>query len=146
MMQWCRRRRSGWWLLMEKESRRRGFSTLSQQVLVEGNGYSRLALLNRPSSLNAINTSMVTYFPPNSIQFNSILFNSILFYSIISIQFQAARLHKLYRSWEDNHDIGFVMLKGTGRAFAAGGDIVSLYRFINQGTHFLLHYFLIHFF
>lgn len=63
---------------------------LQDNVLVEGNGYSRLALLNRPSSLNAINTNM------------------------------AARLHKLYRSWEDNPDIGFVMLKGTGRAFAAG--------------------------
>jgi len=28
------------------------------------------------------------------------------------------------------------MLKGSGRAFAAGGDIVALYRFIKQG-HFL---------
>ncbi|CAK8559926.1 unnamed protein product [Lathyrus sativus] len=72
-------------------------------VLVEENGYSRLALLNRPSALNAINTSM------------------------------AARLHKLYTSWEDNPNIGFVMLKGSGRAFAAGGDIVALYRFINEG-------------
>lgn len=101
-MQWCRRR-----LLMQRDSRRR-LTTLSvdhnQEVLVEGNGYSRIALLNRPSSLNAINTNM------------------------------AARLHKLYRSWEDNPDVGFVMLKGSGRAFAAGGDIVSLYRFIKQGN------------
>lgn len=106
---------------MQRDIRRRRLTTLSnsssstvdhdlvqsesEEVLVEGNGYSRLALLNRPSSLNAINTHM------------------------------AARLHKLYRSWEDNPDIGFVMLKGTGpRAFAAGGDIVSLYRFIKQGN------------
>jgi len=71
MMQWCRRR-SAWWLLMQKESRRRRLTTLSsvdesEQVLVEGNGYSRLALLNRPSSLNAINTQMVTF------NFNSFL-------------------------------------------------------------------------
>lgn len=107
MMQWCRRS-----LLMQRNSRRLTTTLsnsvdhhlLQDNVLVEGNGYSRLALLNRPSSLNAINTNM------------------------------AARLHKLYRSWEDNPDIGFVMLKGTGRAFAAGGDIVSLYRFIKQGN------------
>ncbi|XP_050874502.1 3-hydroxyisobutyryl-CoA hydrolase-like protein 1, mitochondrial isoform X2 [Lathyrus oleraceus] len=73
-------------------------------VLVEENGYSRLALLNRSSALNAINTSM------------------------------AAKLHKLYTSWEDNPNIGFVMVKGSGRAFAAGGDIVALYRFIKEGN------------
>jgi enoyl-CoA hydratase/carnithine racemase len=27
----------------------------------------------------------------------------------------------------------FYFLKGSGRAFAAGGDIVALYRFIKQG-------------
>ncbi|CAL5195231.1 unnamed protein product [Lathyrus oleraceus] len=73
-------------------------------VLVEGSGYSRLAILNRTSALNAINTSM------------------------------ASRLHKLYRSWEDNPDIGFVMVKGSGRAFAAGGDIVALYRLLKEGN------------
>ncbi|XP_057458170.1 3-hydroxyisobutyryl-CoA hydrolase-like protein 1, mitochondrial isoform X2 [Lotus japonicus] len=75
----------------------------NNNVLVEGNGCSRIAILNRPSALNAINTSM------------------------------GARLHKLYRSWEDNPDIGFVMAKGSGRAFAAGGDIVALYHLINKG-------------
>ncbi|KAE9445447.1 hypothetical protein C3L33_22655, partial [Rhododendron williamsianum] len=45
-----------------------------------------------------------------------------------------ARLQKLYKSWEDNPDIGFVMLKGSGRAFCAGGDIVSLYHLINEGN------------
>ncbi|XP_012083650.1 3-hydroxyisobutyryl-CoA hydrolase-like protein 1, mitochondrial isoform X2 [Jatropha curcas] len=44
-----------------------------------------------------------------------------------------ARLLKLYTSWEDNPDIGFVAMKGSGRAFCAGGDIVALYHLINQG-------------
>ncbi|XP_021677950.2 3-hydroxyisobutyryl-CoA hydrolase-like protein 1, mitochondrial isoform X4 [Hevea brasiliensis] len=73
------------------------------QVLVEGKGYSRTAILNRPSALNALNTNM------------------------------CARLQKLYKSWEDNPDIGFVAMKGSGRAFCAGGDIVSIYHLINQG-------------
>ncbi|CAA3029633.1 3-hydroxyisobutyryl- hydrolase 1, mitochondrial [Olea europaea subsp. europaea] len=72
-------------------------------VLVEGKAYSRTAILNRPSVLNALNTTV------------------------------GARLHKLYKSWEDNPDIGFVALKGKDRAFCAGGDIVSLYKLINEG-------------
>ncbi|WJX85834.1 3-hydroxyisobutyryl-CoA hydrolase [Trifolium repens] len=113
-MQW--RRKAVWWLLQQHHHHHGSRSTtlssssvdddhLQQQVLVDGrNGYSRLALLNRPSALNAINTSM------------------------------AARVHQLYKSWEDNRDIGFVMVKGSGRAFAAGGDIVALYRFIKEGN------------
>ncbi|XP_078448108.1 small ribosomal subunit protein mS47-like [Wolffia australiana] len=73
------------------------------QVLVEGRASSRNAVLNRPASLNAITTSM------------------------------AARLMKLYNSWEENPDIGFVVLRGSGRAFCAGGDVVTLYRLLNQG-------------
>ncbi|XP_022988139.1 3-hydroxyisobutyryl-CoA hydrolase-like protein 1, mitochondrial [Cucurbita maxima] len=76
---------------------------LDQQVLVEGSAWSRTAILNRPSALNALNTNM------------------------------GARLLKLYNSWEENPDVGFVVMKGSGRAFCAGGDIVSLYRFINEG-------------
>ncbi|KAK4848016.1 hypothetical protein QYF36_008187 [Acer negundo] len=76
---------------------------LDNQVLVEGKASSRMAILNRPSALNAINTSM------------------------------GARLNKLYRSWEDDPDIGFVTMKGSGRAFCAGGDIVAVYNMMNQG-------------
>nr|POE50982.1 3-hydroxyisobutyryl-coa hydrolase-like protein 1, mitochondrial [Quercus suber] len=46
---------------------------------------------------------------------------------------QGARLQKLYTSWENNPDIGFVAMKGSGRAFCAGGDIVTLYHMINAG-------------
>ncbi|KAL7121049.1 hypothetical protein ACP275_02G159600 [Erythranthe tilingii] len=73
-------------------------------VIIEGKASSRTAILNRPSSLNALNTSMV------------------------------ARLQKLYRNWEDDPNIEFVVLKGGGRAFAAGGDIVSLYNLIKEGN------------
>ncbi|KAL3649426.1 hypothetical protein CASFOL_005829 [Castilleja foliolosa] len=73
-------------------------------VVVEGKASSRTAILNRPSSLNALNTSMV------------------------------ARLQKLYKNWEEDPNIGFVVLKGGGRAFAAGGDIVSLYNLIKEGN------------
>ncbi|KAI6706528.1 hypothetical protein NL676_009490 [Syzygium grande] len=75
----------------------------SSQVLVEGRGCSRTAILHRPSALNALSTAM------------------------------GARLQQLYKNWEDDPDIGFVMMKGSGRAFCAGGDIVSLYQLINRG-------------
>ncbi|KAK7350387.1 hypothetical protein VNO77_08965 [Canavalia gladiata] len=110
-------RRVGWWLLRKAKLNLSTYTinlSVSQhvihhnhdhsQVLVEGNGCYRMAILNRPSALNAFNTAMV------------------------------ARLHKLYRSWEDDPDIGFVMLKGSGRAFAAGGDIVTLYHLRDKGN------------
>ncbi|KAI8024009.1 hypothetical protein LOK49_LG03G02603 [Camellia lanceoleosa] len=77
---------------------------LDDIVLVEGKAWSRTAILNRPSVLNALNTAV------------------------------GARLQKLYKSWEDNPDIGFVVLKGSGRAFCAGGDIVTLCHLINEGN------------
>eukprot|EP00257_Ricinus_communis_P024333 XP_015584514.1 3-hydroxyisobutyryl-CoA hydrolase-like protein 1, mitochondrial isoform X2 [Ricinus communis] len=76
---------------------------LDKQVLVESKAYSRTAILNRPSALNALNTNM------------------------------GARLLKLYKSWEENPDVGFVMMKGSGRAFCAGGDIVTLYNLVKKG-------------
>ncbi|CAN6461565.1 unnamed protein product [Victoria cruziana] len=78
---------------------------LDDQVLVEGRSYSRTAVLNRPSSLNALTTTM------------------------------AVRLKKLYEAWEDNPDIGFVVMKGSGRAFSAGGDVVALYRLVGEGKY-----------
>eukprot|EP00268_Persea_americana_P013552 TRINITY_DN1597_c0_g2_i10.p1 TRINITY_DN1597_c0_g2~~TRINITY_DN1597_c0_g2_i10.p1 ORF type:complete len:119 (+),score=15.96 TRINITY_DN1597_c0_g2_i10:168-524(+) len=79
------------------------------QVLVEGNANSRTAILNRPIALNALTTAM------------------------------GARLTKLYESWEENPDIGFVVMKGSGRAFCAGGDVVGLYRLLSEGTLITLH-------
>ncbi|KAK3027712.1 hypothetical protein RJ639_042219 [Escallonia herrerae] len=72
-------------------------------VLVEGKASSRTAVLNRPSVLNALNTST------------------------------GVRLTELYKSWEDDPNIGFVALKGSGRAFSAGGDVVAIYNLIKEG-------------
>ncbi|KAM5564679.1 hypothetical protein ABKV19_018977 [Rosa sericea] len=71
--------------------------------MVEGRTKSRAAILNRPSALNALNTAMVS------------------------------RLKRLYESWEDNPDIGFVLMKGNGRAFCSGADAVTLFQLVNQG-------------
>ncbi|KAJ8570784.1 hypothetical protein K7X08_037756 [Anisodus acutangulus] len=76
---------------------------LQEQVLVEGRVKSRAAILNRPSALNALTPSM------------------------------AGRLSRLYESWEESSDIGFVMMKGNGRAFCSGADVVTLYELINEG-------------
>ncbi|KAE8649939.1 hypothetical protein Csa_012892 [Cucumis sativus] len=77
---------------------------LSDQVMVEGKPNSRAAILNRPSALNALTTSMV------------------------------ARLNRLYESWEENSSIGFVLMKGSGRAFCSGADVVALYNLSNEGN------------
>ncbi|GMH22378.1 hypothetical protein Nepgr_024221 [Nepenthes gracilis] len=79
-------------------------SDADNEVLVEGKAHSRTSILNRPSNLNALNTPM------------------------------GVRLQKLYRCWEDNPDIGFVLMKGRGRAFCAGGDIVTLYHLLSKGS------------
>ncbi|XP_048446317.1 3-hydroxyisobutyryl-CoA hydrolase-like protein 2, mitochondrial [Pyrus x bretschneideri] len=76
---------------------------ISTEVTVEGRAKSRAAILNGPSALNALHNSM------------------------------AARLKRLYESWEDNPDIGFVLMKGSGRAFCSGADAVSLYQLVNEG-------------
>lgn len=91
---------------------RRPLATLAQaegeadipEVLVVGTGFNRMAILNRPSVLNALTTSMVE------------------------------KLHKLYQAWEDHPDIGLVVTKGAGgRSFSAGGDVTTIYRLANQG-------------
>ncbi|KAJ4826472.1 hypothetical protein Tsubulata_019441 [Turnera subulata] len=73
------------------------------QVLVEGRAKSRAAILNRPDSLNAVTIPMV------------------------------ARLKRLFESWEENPNIGFVIMKGSGRAFCSGADVVSLCQLLNEG-------------
>ncbi|PPR98202.1 hypothetical protein GOBAR_AA22474 [Gossypium barbadense] len=79
------------------------YHDFQDQVLVEGRAKSRAAILNRPFALNSLTTSM------------------------------ASRLKKLYESWEENPDIGFVILKGNGRAFCSGVDAVALYHLLNEG-------------
>nr|XP_043630566.1 3-hydroxyisobutyryl-CoA hydrolase-like protein 1, mitochondrial [Erigeron canadensis] len=86
--------------------RTRNFGNSSKSdhsVVVEGNANSRTVVLNRPSSLNALNTSMIK------------------------------RLHTLYESWEDDPNVGFVVMKGNGDAFCAGGDILAMRNMIIKG-------------
>lgn len=80
------------------------YEDVQDQVLVDGRANSRTAILNRPSALNSLTTSMV------------------------------ARLKRLYESWEENPNIGFVLMKGSGKAFCSGGDVVTLYRLLTEGN------------
>ncbi|VVB10757.1 unnamed protein product [Arabis nemorensis] len=73
-------------------------------VLVEGKAKSRAAILNRPSSLNALSAPMV------------------------------GRLNRLYESWEENPAISFVLMKGSGKTFCSGSDALPLYHSINEGN------------
>ncbi|KAI6680398.1 hypothetical protein NL676_034279 [Syzygium grande] len=75
---------------------------VQDQVLVDGRASSRTAILNRPSALNSLTTSMV------------------------------ARLKRLYESWEENPNVGFVSMKGSGKAFCSGGDVVTLYHLLTE--------------
>ncbi|XVE71264.1 hypothetical protein DITRI_Ditri10aG0137000 [Diplodiscus trichospermus] len=79
------------------------YEDFQDQVLVEGRAKSRTAILNRPFALNALTASM------------------------------ASRLKRLYESWEENPDIGFVLMKGRGRAFCSGVDAVTLCDLLNEG-------------
>ncbi|XP_020551231.1 3-hydroxyisobutyryl-CoA hydrolase-like protein 1, mitochondrial isoform X3 [Sesamum indicum] len=80
-------------------------------VVVEGKAGSRTAILNRITSLNALNTSML------------------------------ARLLKLYKNWEDDPDIGFVMMKvallnGFTMGGGAGISMPSTFRVATDKTIF----------
>ncbi|XP_042038444.1 3-hydroxyisobutyryl-CoA hydrolase-like protein 1, mitochondrial [Salvia splendens] len=73
-------------------------------VLVESKASSRTAILNRPAALNALNMPIV------------------------------GRLQELYKNWEEDPAVCFVAVKGGGRAFSAGGDIVALYNLLEKGN------------
>ncbi|XP_057548305.1 3-hydroxyisobutyryl-CoA hydrolase-like protein 1, mitochondrial isoform X1 [Amaranthus tricolor] len=87
----------------QSQCRRTFSSNLNHEVLIEAKSHCRTAILHRPSSLNSLSTSM------------------------------GAMLQKYYKCWEDDPNVGFVMMKGSGKAFCAGGDIVTLYHQISEG-------------
>ena len=69
-----------------------------QDVTTEVQGQVGLITLNRPKALNALNTAM------------------------------CKAITEALRSWEDNPNIGAVVVRGAGgRAFCAGGDVVMLH-------------------
>ncbi|KAJ0247402.1 3-hydroxyisobutyryl-CoA hydrolase-like protein 2 [Hirschfeldia incana] len=79
-------------------------SDVQDQVSVEGKAKSRAAILHRPSSLNALSAPMV------------------------------GRLKRLYESWEENPAISFVLMKGSGKTFCSGADVLPLYHSISEGN------------
>ncbi|XP_016204113.1 probable 3-hydroxyisobutyryl-CoA hydrolase 3 [Arachis ipaensis] len=66
------------------------------QVLFAGNSSVKLVILNRPRKLNALNLEMVS------------------------------QILKNLRMYENDSSVKLVILKGNGKGFCAGGDVVSL--------------------
>lgn len=75
------------------------------QVLVEETKHSKTIVLNRPRQLNAISYWMTGH------------------------------LKTIYERWEEDTDVQVVLVKGSGRAFSAGGDVAEVYKFGKQGLH-----------
>ncbi|XP_071715938.1 3-hydroxyisobutyryl-CoA hydrolase-like protein 1, mitochondrial isoform X2 [Rutidosis leptorrhynchoides] len=73
-------------------------------VIEESNANSKTLILNRPSVLNALTTPMMN------------------------------RIHNLYERWEDDPNVGFVIMKGNGNAFCSGADIISVRDMIVKGN------------
>ncbi|KAA3471875.1 3-hydroxyisobutyryl-CoA hydrolase 1-like isoform X1 [Gossypium australe] len=71
-------------------------SSQHDQVLVEENSFARILTLNRPKQLNALSFQMIS------------------------------RLLELFLAYEEDPNVKLVMLKGKGRAFCAGGDVVAV--------------------
>ncbi|KAB2016644.1 hypothetical protein ES319_D08G108400v1 [Gossypium barbadense] len=71
-------------------------SSQHDQVLVEENSFARILTLNRPKQLNALSFLMIS------------------------------RLLELFLAYEEDPNVKLVILKGKGRAFCAGGDVVAV--------------------
>lgn len=75
---------------------------LLDQVLVEDNSFSKTLILNRPKQLNALSHQMVS------------------------------RLLELFLAYEKDPNVKLLLLKGSGRAFCAGGDVAAVVRDIRE--------------
>ncbi|XP_040994865.1 3-hydroxyisobutyryl-CoA hydrolase 1-like [Juglans microcarpa x Juglans regia] len=73
------------------------------QVLVEERSSARILTLNRPRQLNALSFQMVS------------------------------RLLELFIAYEEDSNVKLVIVKGKGRAFCAGGDVVAVIQDCNKG-------------
>ncbi|EEF35916.1 3-hydroxybutyryl-CoA dehydratase, putative [Ricinus communis] len=76
----------------------------NEQVLVEENLFARTLILNRPKQLNALSFKMIS------------------------------RLLDLFLAYEEDPNVKFLVLKGNGRAFCAGGDVSAVVRDIREGN------------
>ncbi|WCJ25896.1 3-hydroxyisobutyryl-CoA hydrolase-like protein 1 mitochondrial [Euphorbia peplus] len=102
-------------IFLNHTSKKENFSFLKRSLCSFKNGFnisnlvveetrnSRTVVLNRPHVLNALSYQM------------------------------GVGLTELYESWEKDPNVSFVVLKGNGRAFCSGGDVVKLYQLITQG-------------
>ncbi|KDP32479.1 hypothetical protein JCGZ_13404 [Jatropha curcas] len=75
-----------------------------EQVLLEENLSARTLILNRPKQLNALSYQMVTF------------------------------LLEHFLAYEEDPNVKFIVLKGNGRAFCAGGDVSAVVRDIREGN------------
>ncbi|WVZ49041.1 hypothetical protein U9M48_000423, partial [Paspalum notatum var. saurae] len=72
------------------------------QLLVEANGSTRTLILNRPKQLNALTSAMIT------------------------------GLLSCFTAYEKDDGVKLLIMKGNGRAFCAGGDVVGCVRSIDR--------------
>ncbi|KAI5070434.1 hypothetical protein GOP47_0014777 [Adiantum capillus-veneris] len=75
----------------------------NEEIHVEECGQARVVTLNRPKQLNALTHLMVE------------------------------RLRQLYEQWECDNRVSLVIIKGSGRAFCAGGDVAETFHFAKSG-------------
>ncbi|KAF7844646.1 3-hydroxyisobutyryl-CoA hydrolase 1-like isoform X1 [Senna tora] len=78
--------------------------TDEDQVLVENKVSVRVLVLNRQRQLNALSFQMVS------------------------------RLLELFYDFESNSDVKLVVMKGSGRAFCAGGDVAAVVHYARGGN------------
>ncbi|KAL5713160.1 3-hydroxyisobutyryl-CoA hydrolase [Ranunculus cassubicifolius] len=71
-------------------------SPMASEILVESNNFARTIILNRPKQLNATSYGMLS------------------------------QLLELFISYEDDRNVKLVIVKGTGKAFCAGGDVAVI--------------------
>eukprot|EP00249_Psilotum_nudum_P019854 c27449_g1_i2 orf=984-2288(-) len=74
-----------------------------EQILVEERPHTRIVILNRPQQLNALSYWMVEY------------------------------LEQCYKYWEEDKNVHLVIMKGSGRAFCAGGDVAEVFHLGSGG-------------
>ncbi|KAK1549989.1 hypothetical protein Q3G72_011916 [Acer saccharum] len=70
------------------------------QVVFEGNSFVKKVTLNRPRKLNTLTLEMIS------------------------------EMEKGLEDYENDPQVKLVILKGNGKAFCAGGDIVAIYKFL----------------
>lgn len=79
-------------------------TTSSEEIICASFEGLRIATLNRPKALNALNTNMVDL------------------------------LHDAYQRWNADPDVHAIVLQGAGdKAFCAGGDIKNVVALATQG-------------